>query len=70
MTPDNPREDNYTCCDRAVGNAEYDDIFTSGVLRPSFNTLEGKWFADSLEGAMAHGRALYPDGDFARLSQG
>ena len=26
--------------------------------------MEGKWFADSVEGAQAHGRSLYPDGKF------
>jgi hypothetical protein len=26
--------------------------------------VEGKWFADSLAGAQAHGKALYPDGKF------
>ena len=25
--------------------------------------MEGKWFADTLEGALLHARSLYPDGD-------
>jgi hypothetical protein len=46
---------------RAVGNAECKDIDATGRLRPGPNSLEGKWFADSLEGAKAHGAALYPN---------
>jgi hypothetical protein len=35
-----------------------------GRLRQGPNSLEGKWFADSIEGAQAHGKALYPNGQF------
>lgn len=67
MTSGDPRECGYTRCYRAVSNAEYYDILSSGVLRPGFNTLEGKWFADTLPGAIAHGNALYADGDFRMI---
>lgn len=64
MTPGDSGKRNYTRCYRAISNAEYHDILASSVLRPGFNTLEGNWFADTLLGAIAHGNALYPDGDF------
>jgi RHS repeat-associated protein len=54
----------HTRAYRAVGEAEFEDILATGRLRQGPNSLEGKWFADSLEGAQAHGRALYPDGRF------
>lgn len=49
---------------RAVSEAEYQDILKSGQLRQGPNSLEGKWFADSLEGARLHGDDLFPNGDF------
>jgi hypothetical protein len=54
----------YTRVYRAVSEAEYRDIFETGRFRQGPNSAEGKWFADSLAGAIAHGRALYPDGEF------
>jgi hypothetical protein len=54
----------FTRAFRAVGEEEYEDILATGEFRPGPNSLEGKWFADSLEGAKAHGNVLYPDGNF------
>jgi hypothetical protein len=54
----------YTRVYRAVGEAEYRDILRSLRFRQGPNSAEGKWFADSLDGARAHGQALYPDGPF------
>jgi hypothetical protein len=55
---------------RAVSEAEYRDILASGRLRQGPNSLEGKWFANSLEGAHAHAtgangaKPLFPDGKY------
>lgn len=49
---------------RAVSEAEYQDVLATGRLRQGPNSLEGKWFADSLEGAEAHGKGLVPYGNF------
>jgi hypothetical protein len=49
---------------RSVSEAEYWDIVENGRFRQGPNSLEGKWFADSLGGARSHGEALYPDGEF------
>ncbi|MEI8366946.1 MAG: hypothetical protein WCJ31_00820 [Planctomycetia bacterium] len=57
-----PRQ--HTRVFRAVGEDEYHDIVSTGRLREGPNSLEGKWFADSLDGAIAHGKALFPDGRF------
>ena len=46
---------------RAVSEAEYQDVLKSGRFQQGPNSLEGKWFADSLEGAEAHGKALFPE---------
>jgi UDP-GlcNAc:undecaprenyl-phosphate GlcNAc-1-phosphate transferase len=61
QVPNNrPIPQGYTRVYRVVSQAEYQDILRSGQLRPGPNSLEGKWFSDSLEGAKAHGMALYP----------
>jgi hypothetical protein len=54
---------------RAVSEAEYQQILQTGTFevspgRPGFSPMEGKWFADSLEGAIAHGNALHGPGNF------
>jgi hypothetical protein len=49
---------------RAVSEAEYRDIVVTGKLRPGSNSIEGKWFADSIEGAHAHGKALESAGKY------
>ena len=49
---------------RAVSEAEYQDILKHGGLRQGPNSLEGKWFADSLEGARLHGDALEGAGKY------
>jgi hypothetical protein len=54
----------YTRAYRAVSEAEYQNILRTGRFNPHPNSLEGRWFADTLEGARAHGRALYPNGNF------
>jgi hypothetical protein len=52
---------------RAVSEAEYRDIASTGRLQQGPNSLEGKWFADSLDGARAHAEALYPDGHYGMI---
>lgn len=49
---------------RAVSEAEYQQVLRTGKFEGLPGGAEGKWFADSAEGAMAHGRGLYPDGKF------
>lgn len=47
-----------------MSEAEYQDILRTGRLRQGPNSTEGKWFADSLDGAKAHGEGLFRDGEF------
>ncbi len=54
----------YTRAYRAVSEAEYQQIRRTGRFEVGPLGAQGKWFADSLEGAQAHGRGLYPDGKF------
>ena len=54
----------YTRAYRAVSLQEYADILITGKFRVGPSSMEGKWFADTLEGALGHGQALYPGGDF------
>lgn len=49
---------------RAVSEAEYEHILRTGRFAQGPNSMEGKWFADTLEGAHAHGRYLYPQGNY------
>ncbi len=49
---------------RAVSDAEYQQMLRTGRFELGPNSLNGKWFADTLEGAQAHGSALYPRGGF------
>jgi hypothetical protein len=51
---------------RAVSEAEYQDMLRTGRFNraPNGIDMEGRWFADTLEGAQAHGNALYPQGGF------
>ena len=49
---------------RAVSEAEYQDIIASGQLRQGPNSMEGKWFADSLEGVHLHSDALHGPGNY------
>ena len=51
-----PIPQGHTRVYRAVSEAEYQDVLRTGQLRQGPNSMEGKWFADSLEGAQAHGR--------------
>ena len=64
---DPPVPSGHTRVYRAVSEAEYRDIFETGRFRQGRNSAEGKWFADSLAGATAYGRALYPDGEFRQV---
>jgi RHS repeat-associated protein len=59
-----PVKKGHTRVYRAVSEEEYKDILDCGKLRQGPNSLEGKWFADSLEGANAHGNGLFPGGKF------
>lgn len=54
----------FTRVYRAVSEAEYQQILRSGRFKVGLNAMEGKWFADSLEGATAHGTALEGLGKF------
>ncbi len=58
VEPNIPRQ-GYTRVYRAVSEAEYQDIVTTGRFRQGPNSMEGKWFADSLKGAQDHGNALF-----------
>ena len=49
---------------RAVGQAEFDDIVSSGMFRQGPNSMEGKWFADTLDGVQQHGDELFGAGNF------
>jgi hypothetical protein len=46
-----------------VGREEFADIKACGRFRAAEGMMEGKWFADSHEGALLHARSLYPDGE-------
>jgi hypothetical protein len=59
-----PVPQGHTRVYRAVSEAEYQQILRTGRFEQGPNSLEGKWFADTLEGAQAHGRALHPQGGF------
>lgn len=59
--------EHHTRVYRAVSLEEYHDIFevSGGQLRPGGRTsMEGKWFADTLESAIRHGTALHGAGNF------
>ena len=47
-----------------MSEAEYPDILSTGRFLEGPNSLEGKWFADSIGGARDHGDKLYPDGNY------
>jgi hypothetical protein len=49
---------------RAVSNAEYQSILDTRQFTQGPNSLEGKWFSDSLEGAQLHGDALHGPGNY------
>jgi hypothetical protein len=64
-----PVPEGYTRAYRAVSEAEYQQILQTGRFevppgRPGFSPMEGKWFADSIESATAHGNALQGPGNF------
>ena len=61
---DTPIPEGHTRVFRAVGEDEYQDIISKRQLREGPNSLEGKLFADSLDGAIDHGCALFPNGKF------
>ncbi len=48
---------------RVVSEAEYDDLRLVNHFRAGWNSLEGKWFADTYEGVLLRAAAHYPDGD-------
>jgi hypothetical protein len=60
----NPIPQGHSRVYRAVSEAEYQDILQTGRLRQGPNSLEGKWFADSVEGAGLHGDALQGPGKY------
>jgi hypothetical protein len=49
---------------RSVSVDEFDDILLTGIFRISSNSLEGKFFAETLEAAKAWGDVLNDSGDF------
>ncbi len=61
--PVKPVPEGYTRVYRAVSEAEYEQILRTGKFevppgRPGFSPMNAKWFADSAEGAAAHGNSL------------
>ena len=59
-----PTPQGFTRAYRAVSEAEYQQILSTGKFEVGPNSMEGKWFADSLEGAHAHGNALEGPGNY------
>lgn len=59
-----PIPPHHTRVYRVMCEDEYRELFETGEFREGSNSLEGKWFADSLDGALEHARVLYPDGDY------
>jgi len=59
-----PVPEGHTRVYRAVSEAEYQDILNTGRLRQGPNSLEGKWFADTVEGVRLHGDALEGAGNY------
>jgi hypothetical protein len=49
---------------RAISMAEYHDLFSSEEFRAGRNSMEGKWFAERVEDAIAWGRLLETGGNF------
>jgi hypothetical protein len=49
---------------RCVGVNEFQDIISTRTFRISSNSLEGKFFADTLEAARAWGNVLNPSAKF------
>jgi hypothetical protein len=60
----NPIPQGHSRVYRAVSEAEYHDILQTGRLRQGPNSLEGKWFGDTIEGARLHGDALQGPGKY------
>jgi hypothetical protein len=54
----------YTRAYRAVSDAEFADIVSSGRFNVGPNSMEGKWFADSIDGAVLHGDGLQGAGRY------
>jgi hypothetical protein len=59
-----PVRKGYSRVYRAVSEGEYQGMLKYGIFRQGSNSLEGKWFSDSLDGAKAQGKALHPSGRF------
>jgi hypothetical protein len=59
-----PIRPGHTRVFRAIGEAEYLDVLNSGQFREGPGTLEGKWFADTLDGALAYAARFYSDGRY------
>ena len=47
-----------------MSEAEYQQILKTGRFEVGPNSVEGKYFADTVEGAMGHGEALHGPGNF------
>jgi hypothetical protein len=62
--PRNCNPVNTTRVYRAVSEAEYQSILKTGKFTQGPNSLEGKWFSGSLEGAKLHGNALHGVGNY------
>jgi hypothetical protein len=54
----------YSLVYRAVGEAEFQQVMRTGMFEVVPISAEGKHFADTLEGARAHGEALYGPGQY------
>jgi RHS repeat-associated protein len=67
-TLSSPVRSGYTRVYRAVGKDEYLDSVKTGQFRQGPNSLEGKWFADSIQGAQTHGEALFGKDGFRLIA--
>lgn len=54
----------FTRAYRAVSQAEYDEIIKSGRFSLSPNSVEGKYFSDTIEGVVRHGDGLEGAGKY------
>ena len=54
----------YTRAYRAVSEAEYIDLMSTGKFRLGPNSMEGKWFADTPGGVLCHGDDLHGRGNY------
>ena len=54
----------HTRAYRAVSDAEFADAMSTGRFNVGPNSLEGKWFADTIDGVISHGDGLHGAGRY------